>query len=157
MKRIDLFVRIWSKIDTSGGVDACWPWRAYCDEDGYGRVRVDNTQRPAFAVVLEQATGQKARGRLACHTCDNPPCCNPTHGFWGTHAENHADRNRKGRQARGECQGSAKLTAVDVRTIRVRHRRKDRVNGTLAIARDYGVNKNTIDRIINNHGWLETN
>lgn len=33
----------------------------------------------------------------ACHTCPETPstlCCNPTHLYWGTHAENEADKRR---------------------------------------------------------------
>jgi hypothetical protein len=34
---------------------------------------------------------------LACHTCDNPPCCNPAHLFPGTNSDNVQDALSKGR------------------------------------------------------------
>lgn len=145
--------RIWAKIDQRGP-DECWPWLAAVDQDGYGKVR-DSGQRDrrAHAVALEEATGELAQGRDAMHSCDNPPCCNPAHLSWGTKQDNRQDCVHKQRQARGERHGSAKLTQPQVDTIRRRHRRLCRNNGTLALAREFGVNKNTIDRIVNGHGW----
>jgi len=36
---------------------------------------------------------------MACHTCDNPICCNPGHLWWGTAAENMQDASAKGRMS----------------------------------------------------------
>ena len=36
-------------------------------------------------------------GEDVCHTCDNPPCINPTHLFSGSRVENMQDSARKGR------------------------------------------------------------
>ena len=47
-----------------------------------------------------------AHGICVCHRCDNPPCCNVAHLFLGTNAENHRDKENKGRQAKGEKHGS---------------------------------------------------
>jgi len=37
---------------------------------------------------------------ILCHSCDNPPCCNPSHLWLGTQAENLADASAKGRLKR---------------------------------------------------------
>jgi hypothetical protein len=40
-------------------------------------------------------------GLLVCHSCDNPPCCNPNHFFLGTALDNNGDAKRKGRTCSG--------------------------------------------------------
>jgi hypothetical protein len=58
------------------------------------------------------------RHERACHTCDRPVCINPDHLWLGTDKQNLEDMTRKGRRARGERMGTAKLTEADVRLIR---------------------------------------
>lgn len=64
--------------------------------------------RPAFTVngkrilISRYVLGQKlerpvADGMEACHTCDVGICIRPEHLFEGTHADNMADANDKGR------------------------------------------------------------
>lgn len=40
-------------------------------------------------------------GYFVCHKCDTPACVNPDHLFVGTNADNVADRDKKGRVAKG--------------------------------------------------------
>jgi hypothetical protein len=54
----------------------------------------------AHRMALILSSGKNPEGMCACHHCDNPPCCNPLHLFWGTDQDNAADRGSKGR-ARG--------------------------------------------------------
>ena len=84
-----------------------------------------------------------------CHKCDIPSCVNPHHLFLGTHAENAADRDKKGRgnYSRGEKKKNSKLTEEDVKKIRLDnspHRK---------IAIDYGVARSVISRVKNRSRW----
>src|SRR5438105_2799861 len=47
--------RFWSKVDCSGGKDACWPWKAHVGSHGYGiiaRSHSDHTTAPRVAWEL---------------------------------------------------------------------------------------------------------
>ncbi len=98
--------RFWSKVDRSGGPDACWEWQA-------GKVRERNGKL---------GYGHLDPGeRLVCHDCDNPACCNPSHYFLGDHAINHADKVRKSRQAKCGDIGNAKVTESQIHELRHSH------------------------------------
>lgn len=89
--------RFWSKVDRRGD-DECWEWQASRGPDGYGFFWCSDHNERAHRVALELHLGRPLReGYLACHTCDNPPCCNPNHLFEGTHDDNMADKAAKGR------------------------------------------------------------
>lgn len=93
--------RFWGRVDTSGGIDACWPWQGNLNDNGYGRVRIAGRSQYAHRVALSLALGRAVRsGMQACHTCDNPACANPTHVYEGTSADNHADMLARDRAPR---------------------------------------------------------
>lgn len=115
------------------------------------------------------------------HRCDNPACVNPNHLFLGTHGDNNRDCAAKGRTARGarhprwkggyqrpkgpglargERDGVAKLTESAVREIRARWTAgrpcagpKRQPNSAGALAREFGVRKATIARVVKRITW----
>lgn len=93
-------IAFWGMVDSSGGPDACWPWlgRRQAGKFDYGRLRWNSPKETeAHRVAYELATGEKLGSRHGCHSCDNPPCCNPAHIFPGTAGENAQDMWSKGR------------------------------------------------------------
>lgn len=71
--------RLFSKADTSGGIDACWEWTAAKTTDGYGQFKHDGVMKKAHRVALELATGPIPSGMHVDHLCRNRACCNPLH------------------------------------------------------------------------------
>lgn len=135
--------------------DDCIEWPFKPTETGYGRVCINYKQTMATHVVLE-LTGRPRpqvdsyHGAVAIHACDNPPCCNPRHLRWATQQDNIADMASKGRKARGEASGQAKLTASDIPEIREyalrgwSHRQ---------LGRQYGVSSVAIGNILRGKTW----
>ena len=128
-------VRFWNRVDIRS-LDECWPWKAgKRNKDGYGGFGLgEYGNYRAHRIALYLKTGLDLP-LLVCHTCDNPPCCNPAHLFYGTPQENATDKTTKKRVpcgskhwtqldsshlvcARGSRHGRAKLTEDQVRMIR---------------------------------------
>lgn len=113
--------RFWSKVDQRGP-DECWPWTAYCKPSGYGQFVLRKGRFvTASRIALGLTIGRPIEANeVACHKCDNPPCCNPSHLLIGTQSDNAYDCVSKGRanRARGEATFSSKLTEADVIAIR---------------------------------------
>lgn len=153
-----------SKVDRRGP-DDCWPWMGYRRPSGpshlpygvwrYAKTKVVKAHRAAW---MAHHGREAPAGALVCHTCDNPPCCNPAHLFLGTAADNNRDRDSKGRHgrrsteegvrfARGEAHGGAKLSVREVEAIRA----DPRALGPISEA--YGVSTSTISRIRRGKRW----
>lgn len=92
-----LAVRL-AKFRREGGKDECWLWTGSSNGVGYGKLTIDGRQRLATHVAMEVAGISRPNEEyVACHRCDNPPCCNPHHLFWGTRSDNSRDGYTKGR------------------------------------------------------------
>ena len=95
--------RFWSKVDMSGGPDACWPWTGTID-GGYGSFsyRTDDGERtiPAHRMSLILSGVDISDDLMALHKCDNKPCCNPAHLYAGTDLQNKQDAWERGQMVR---------------------------------------------------------
>lgn len=150
----------WSRVDRSGGEDACWLWLASTDRHGYGQLMLPRTQakqrkRSAHRIAYELKFGAIPPGLCVCHRCDNPRCCNPAHLFLGTQLENIADMAEKGRRkGKGGRAGSAhhnsKLSEDDVLAMRARWRRGVAI---AQLASEYGIWKGSAHRIVHRQSW----
>jgi predicted nucleic acid-binding Zn ribbon protein len=84
------------RLTKSGG---CWEWGGARCGKGYGSLSVDGHVASAHRRAWELAYGPIPKGMQVCHTCDNPPCCNPAHLFLGTNRINQLDSMLKGRRS----------------------------------------------------------
>jgi hypothetical protein len=166
LNRLTTVEMFWSRMDRSGGAEACWPWTGSRFSTGYGAIKINLKRRGVHRIVWELTNGPIPHGMLVCHRCDNPPCCNPAHLFLGTAADNNADMASKGRAARGDRNGSrsqpgrlcrgeavtqAKLTAADVRQIRALY-----AEGALSqekIGLLFGISQTQVGKIVHRVWW----
>ena len=101
-------------------------------------------------VVLLAFVGSPRAGQECCHN-DGDPMNNRLDNLrWDTRKGNFADRDRHGTTARGERQGAAKLTEVDVRWIRHLSRRGA---SQRKIAARFGMSQSTIGSIVRREYW----
>jgi len=109
----------WARVDIREQ-DDCWPWKGNVHSEGYGRCWIGGKWVRAHRLAWRLSHGAIPEDMCICHHCDNPICCNPTHLFVGTRADNARDCLKKGRWPvmRGVRNGSAKLSSEQVRQIR---------------------------------------
>jgi hypothetical protein len=88
-----------AKVEVRGG-DECWPWSGRTLPSGYGVLTVWSKGRAwnflAHRVAKVIAEGRELTTEYLCHTCGNPPCCNPSHLYEGTARTNHVDAVKHG-------------------------------------------------------------
>jgi hypothetical protein len=165
VRHCSLTCRFWSKVDKSGGPDACWIWIAGKSSDGYGSFDQAGSHRTAWEIER----GPIPRGLSVLHNCptgDNPSCVNPAHLWLGTQAQNIADMTAKGRRRTatgdasaprkypgmraGERNGAAKIDAATVTKIRTANASGESYS---RIVKRFGVSKSHVSRIVRGHSW----
>jgi len=144
--------RFWSKVDKSGGPDACWMWKAGALSSGYGALRVNCKSDTAHRTSYVLANGWIPPGMFVCHRCDVPACVNPAHLFLGDVETNNRDMwgKGRGRVPMGVNHRLAKLNPDVAKDIR---RRAANGEGHRALGREYGVDHKTIGGVVHGRTW----
>ena len=125
-----------------GEPDECWPWTAYLNEDGYGEFFFDGRMIGAHELSVTFTTGEVRLPDLeTCHSCDNPPCCNPRHLRFDTHLSNVQEMDDRGRRRSIE-----RVTDEQVRLIR---RRRQAGASQEDLAAQFGVSSSFISMVVN--------
>lgn len=136
-------------VDRSGGSDACHLWQGYTGGRGYGHISVKNKAKAVHRLAFRFEYGRIPAGYHVLHKCDVRACVNPGHLFLGSNDDNVKDMIKKGRQARGERSGQAKLTEAEVKDILS-------LRGRLSmqeIGEMFGVSRHTVGRIHCGKRW----
>lgn len=145
--------RFWAKVQKAGP-DECWVWTGSTrSPSGHGEFHITRAigRVPAHQFSLELATGEThPPGYSTCHHCDNPPCVNPAHLYFGTQKQNAADMIARNRAPRGENRPNARLTAEMVVGMRERFAAGEYM---VELAREFGVTSGQVSPIVNGLHW----
>jgi len=107
----------WNRYVDKKSKDECWEWKGYKDKDGYGKMRVEKTNKGAHIVSFYIHNGYIWPEKLILHSCNNPSCVNPNHLREGTQVENMKDRTNSGNAPSGEKHPNCKYSDKVVKEI----------------------------------------
>lgn len=126
----------------------CLLWTGAVNNNGYGAysMRPGNT-RLAHRVAWALEHGPIPDGLDVCHHCDTPACVNVDHLFVGTHADNMADMQRKGRNAilLGFENPKAKLTPETLARLRAL---RAQGHTYIALAKTFGMTREALSMAV---------
>ncbi len=135
---------------TMGGQDECWLWTGNLNKGGYGTFGFHGRTYIITRMVYLIANGEDPGSLRVCHTCDNPPCCNPYHLVLGDQTTNMRGACERNRIARGERASNFKLVTDQVLEIRKRHADGEKYAD---IAQAFGVSYPTVFYIVKRRYW----
>lgn len=133
-------------------INGCWEWNGKGrNHSGYAKILFEGVFTCAHRAVWRLIFGDVPSNLLVLHKCDNRVCVNPEHLYIGTPKDNANDMVNRGRSMIGIKNHKAKLTEEQVKEIRHSYK----LGQSYKLARVYGVNASTIQRIIRNETWCQ--
>ncbi len=155
--------RFWSKVDKSGGPDACWIWKASCQKSGYGQLNITNHGQKLTVITAHRMSHIIAKNIpslppnvLVLHSCpngDRRDCVNPNHLRAGTHKNNVEDALARNRHVVGGMSPNHRLSAETVLAIRNEYAADYPRTSVKAMARKYKISASVMLRILQKKQW----
>ncbi len=132
--------------------NGCWEWKRSRQLSGHGSICFKIGVFRAHRVSYLAFKGEIPKEMCVCHSCDNPPCCNPEHLWLGTKKDNSIDMWKKGRRAsfRGIKNGRAKLTEERVLILRENENNMEKLT---SLSKDFGIDLATVYNVISRRTW----
>lgn len=136
-------------------VGECLEFTGYICESGYGLVWHEGKNRLAHRVSFELHNSPIIGTQDVMHSCDNRKCINPAHLSLGTRLDNMHDMIAKGRDRhpKGLQAGNVKATPAIVAEIRRRFKPYSRTDGSMALAREFGLSQGAVWAILERRTW----
>jgi hypothetical protein len=128
----------------------CLNWLRCKDKDGYGKKRVGQFHKRVHRLAYEEWYGPIPKGKLVCHTCDNPACYTPEHLFLGTNQDNMEDMKQKGRQQIQDGENNHRAFLTDTQILEIRIKYASTKFKLKELAAEYECSITHISNIINN-------
>ena len=152
MARKSIEERFWQKVDKNGPrkphmKTRCWVFKKV-KSGQYSQFKVDGRNKCSTHVRWYLRYGYWPK--QLNHHCDVKTCVRLSHIYEGTQLQNVADRDQRGRTAKGERAGSTKLTRMHVWAIRALYRWGE---SQTSLARKFGVNRSNINHIVHRNTW----
>lgn len=135
----------WIKVKKVPG--SCWEWIGGRSVQGYGKWTFADRTVVAHRFSWQIVNGPIPKGAMILHSCDNPPCVNPSHLRLGSHRENMEDRQKRGRTAR---HGNPRLTWDKAEKIRALDAAG---TGRASIAKRFCVTEACVSMIVSGKRW----
>lgn len=140
--------RFWSKVSIRGE-NECWEWSGSLHKLGYGHFRIGGKYGkivPSHRVAKMFSCDDFDQSKHCLHRCDNRACCNPSHIWLGTHAENMKDAVSKGRNKTARA-GNGYTKIPKEKYLDIFNMHKSGLNKS-KIARHFGVTPTNIRFIL---------
>lgn len=133
----------WNAFPTEGG---CLEFDGARTKGGYGRIKDKGKNLRAHRVSFELHNGLIQDSLVVLHSCDNPPCIEPTHLSIDTIGENNRDKTRKGRNngPAGIRNSQCKLTFEQVQCLRARKAEGEKRS---VLAAEYGITPEYVNQL----------
>jgi hypothetical protein len=143
-----------SRVDASGGPDACHPWQGSTNWSGYPVFRAGRRQTTATRFALELKLGRLlGRDEDTRHSqqCVTRRCCNEAHLTPGTRLENIHDTITAGRAGRRAKTFLTSEVAAEVR------RRYASGEHAILLAGALGISLNQLYGVVSGRRWNDGN
>jgi hypothetical protein len=125
----------------------CLEWQGKPGQNGYGELTFGGAWNRAHVWAYLTWVGDIPEGLIVQHTCDNPPCIEPTHLVPGPYQQNNRDAWLRGGQ------GAPKLSGEQIIEIRTRYAAGGVTHRSLA--EEYGVSKSRITKALRYSVFVE--
>lgn len=153
---------LWSKVDKREPHE-CWPWMGVIHPDGYGRTQIKGRSYYAHRVIFSlanpdvielSAPKNKRESQFILHRCDNPPCCNPSHLFVGSHQDNMHDKviKKRGPDYSGDKGPRCKLTMDQARQARALRQQGAKIK---TLAESFGISDASMKALLAGKSYVE--